>query len=78
MKSISLSHRCKHEKYEIIWEFPNSRQVIQKLKRRATKMTQRWEGIIYDYMRFAYIIKIKKKKKNLQQTKAWELEMASS
>lgn len=41
-------------------------------------MTQRWEGIIYDYMRFAYIIKIKKKNKNLQQTKAWELEMASS
>lgn len=58
MKSIALPHRCKHEKYEMILEFPNSRQVIQKLRKRATKMTQRWEGIIYDYMRFAYINKI--------------------
>lgn len=59
MKLFALPHRCKHEKYQIILEFANSRILIQKI-RRAKKMTQRWEGKIYDCMRFVYINKMKK------------------
>lgn len=60
MKLIALLHRYKHEKYQNILEFLSSRILIQKLRRKATKMTQRWEGKKHDYMRFVYINKIKK------------------